>query len=88
MLMKMKITTGEIATRLSHLYGPVCFLEILLHPATLYPMGAARGTFIQESAFIAAMKSKFLELPEGGIMKRVSFQLNQSENERLIMLSL
>uniref|UniRef100_A0A0M3IPI0 CEBP_ZZ domain-containing protein n=1 Tax=Ascaris lumbricoides TaxID=6252 RepID=A0A0M3IPI0_ASCLU len=66
-----RITTGEIATRLSHLYGPVCFLEILLHPATLYPMGAARGTFIQESAFIAAMKSKFLELPEGGIMKRV-----------------
>uniref|UniRef100_F1L267 Cytoplasmic polyadenylation element-binding protein 1 n=1 Tax=Ascaris suum TaxID=6253 RepID=F1L267_ASCSU len=65
------VTASEIATRLSHLYGPVCFLEILLHPATLYPMGAARGTFIQESAFIAAMKSKFLELPEGGIMKRV-----------------
>uniref|UniRef100_A0A0M3HRB6 CEBP_ZZ domain-containing protein n=1 Tax=Ascaris lumbricoides TaxID=6252 RepID=A0A0M3HRB6_ASCLU len=67
-------TAGDLAIILGARYGPICLVEIQVHPCLLYPMGCARVVFNTNEGYIRAVKDVFVDLPHRNTVKRVEMR--------------
>jgi cytoplasmic polyadenylation element-binding protein len=62
---------GELAMIMDKLYGGVCHASIDTDSELKYPKGAGRVSFTNQQSYVAAISSRFVQLKNGDVDKRV-----------------